>query len=92
MKNYKDIYLAIKAGITGELLKEQHFINFIELQNSVIVIYDPLHPYGKWCTQLRLFNKGQYKTLWYGKTIKEIKALIRDINDFEYDPHLFLNQ
>lgn len=88
---FKDIYLPVKSGITGEILGEKHYINSTELQNSISVIYNPLKPIGKWCIKLSLFNKGQFKTLWYGKTIKEIKTLIRDINDFKFDPYLFLN-
>ena len=92
MKTYfKDIYLPVKNNITGNLYRESHSEKS-ELITSIQVNYDPLKPIGKWVINTVFQYKNQAKRLWYGKTRKEIKALVNDINDFKFDPYLFLNQ
>lgn len=87
---FKSIYLPIKNGITGELLVEQHS-NKGELYQSIFVTKKPFNKLDKRSIQAVFFYKGQSKCFVYGTTIKEIKALVSDINDFKYDPYLFLN-
>jgi len=91
MKTYfNDIYLPVKQGITGTIL--QNVIKRAgELEKQIDVTYELPQRKGERCILLVLFYKGQHKSFVYGKTIKEIRQLCRDVNDFNYDPHLFLN-
>lgn len=91
MKTYfKDVYWPVKNGITGELLTEQHSKDG-ELYQSIVVTKKYFNKLDKMSINATFFFKGQYKSFVYGTTIKEIKALVNDINDFKYDPYLFLN-
>lgn len=87
---FKDIYLPIKAGIIGELHHETQKQND-DLIKECKVSYNPDKPIGKWVITAVFHYRGQTKAFHYGKTRKEIKALINDLNDFDFDPHLFLN-
>lgn len=89
--SFKDIYLPIKAGITGNLILHEEKV-FSDLVKSVKVTYHPDKPIGKWVISAGFLYKSQSIRLCYGKTQKEIKTLIQDIKDFNSDPHLVLNQ
>ena len=91
MKTYfKDIYLPVSNNLTGIVLNEEHKIKG-ELQKAIRVSYVPEKPHGKWCISGIFFFKGRSRWLMYGKTQKEIRELVKDINDFRCDPMLFLN-
>jgi hypothetical protein len=89
--SFNTIYLPIKKGITGEILKYSHS-EYSNLIKQVIVTHHPDKPIGKWVISATYVYKNMNKWLHYGNTRKEIKALQTDINDFETDPNLFLNQ
>ena len=89
--SFNTIYLPVKNNITGDIMNESHSENG-EVYNSIRVVYDPDRPVGKYVIYAVFRNNNQGKRFYYGKTRKEIKALINDINDFKFDPHLFLNQ
>jgi hypothetical protein len=87
--SFNTLYLPVKNGLAGQVLSEIHkeresTINFIN------VIFHPDKPIGKWVITAAYYNKGIFKALRYGKTQKEIRCLVKDINDFHYDPILFL--
>jgi hypothetical protein len=88
---FKTIYLSIKKGITGNILKEEKR-EYNELIFSLSVNYIPEKPIGKWSIEAIYYYQTIVKRLYYGKTIKEIKILVNDINEFKTDPMLFLNQ
>lgn len=88
---FNQLYLPVKNNITGEILKESHSLKGIEY-NAITVTYYPEKPFGKWAISALYKNNNQEKRLCYGKTRSEIKALVNDLNDFKFDPHLFLNQ
>jgi len=88
--SFKDIYLPVKNNLTGVVLNEEHKTNG-ELQKAIRITFAPEKPYGKRCISGIYFYNGRSLWLMYGKTIKEIKALINDINDFRNDPHSFFN-
>jgi tRNA A-37 threonylcarbamoyl transferase component Bud32 len=88
---FKEIYLPIKEGITGNIMKEENKV-YNELITSLSVNYTPNKPIGKWCINVVYFHKNIVKRLYYAKTIKEIRILVNDINDFKFNPMLFLNQ
>ena len=92
MKTYfKDIYLPVKNGITGEILKESNSKNN-ELISQIIVKYDPDKPIGKWFINVVFVYQNSCRRYYFGRTQKEIRELVKYINDFKFNPYLFLNQ
>ena len=91
MKTYfKDIYLPVKKNITGVLLNEE-YRQKSELQKAIRITYTPVEFWGKRCIHANYFFCGRSRWFVYGKTIKEIRELIKDINEFREDPYLFLS-
>lgn len=88
---FKDLYLPVKNNLTGVIWGETHGEKDNLIKSVRAELYDANNIRGH-CIILGLIYKGQIKSLRYGTTQKEIKQLSRDINDFNNDPHLFLNQ
>jgi hypothetical protein len=88
---FNTLYSPIKAGIEGLLFREEHKVNG-ELQAGIRITSGDKRFYGKKSILARYSHNGQNRALLYGKTIKEVKALVADINDFRFNPHLFINQ
>jgi len=88
---FKDIYLPVKNGIMGNILKREYRVKD-ELIKAINVSNEPnkLIPPRPIVAVFQYNNNGI--RLYFGKTIKEIKSLVQHIKEFEYDPNLFLNQ
>jgi hypothetical protein len=90
--SFNSFYTPIKRNIDGVLLAEAKH-NKEGLIYSIRAEYWPDYPAipNKPLSILFVFGQ-QISRSFYGTTRKEIKAAVNDINDFRYDPHLFLNQ
>lgn len=84
---FKDLYLPVKNGLMGKIYEHEVLKDGEKKQSVTVRYFSDAFP----CIVLAVENNGQTKSFCYGKTQKEIKELARDINNFYFDPNLFIN-
>jgi len=87
---FKDLYLPIKNNLQGVILNHEKKHNN-ELIEAIMVTLLPVEKCGKRCVSVNFFYNGRSRWSMYGKTVKEIRELSKDIKLFNFDPYLFLS-